>query len=50
MNAKSFAKLVAIVAVSVVVVKLLLGGGKDANSFGFVGSLVALFWGYRPSL
>jgi uncharacterized protein YqgC (DUF456 family) len=24
---------------------LLLGGGKDANTFGFVGSLVALFWG-----
>ena len=45
MNAKSFAKLVALVAVSVVVVTLLLGGGKDANSFGFVGSLVALFWG-----
>ena len=45
MNAKSFAKLVAIVAISVVVVALLFGGGKDANSFGFVGGLVALFWG-----
>jgi hypothetical protein len=45
MNAKSFAKLVAIVAISVVVVTLLLGGGKDANSFGLVGSIVAAFWG-----
>jgi hypothetical protein len=44
-NATSFLKFVAIVAISVVVATLLLGGGKDANSFGFVGSLVALFWG-----
>jgi hypothetical protein len=44
-NAKSFAKLVAMIAISVVAVTLLLGGGKDANSFGYVGSLVALFLG-----
>ena len=45
MNVKSFAKLIGMVAVSVVVVTLLLGGSKDANTFGFVGLLVATFWG-----
>ncbi|MBR0709902.1 hypothetical protein [Bradyrhizobium liaoningense] len=45
MNAKSFAKLVGMVAISVLVATLLLGGSKDANTFGFVGLLVATFWG-----
>ena len=45
MNAKLFAKIVAMVAISVVVATLLLGGYKDAEAFGFVGSLVAMFWG-----
>ena len=45
MNAKSFFKLVAIVAMSVVAITLLFGGGKDSNTFGFVGLLVAVFWG-----
>ena len=45
MNVKSFAKLIGMVAVSVVVVTLLLGGSKDANTFGFVGIVVATFWG-----
>jgi uncharacterized membrane protein len=44
-NAKSFAKLVGMVAISVVVATLLLGGSKDANTFGFVALLVAIFWG-----
>jgi hypothetical protein len=44
-SAKSFAMLVAVVAISVVAVALLFGGGKDDNTFVFVGSLVALFWG-----
>jgi hypothetical protein len=39
------AKALAIVALSVVVVTLLFGGGKDADSFKIVSSLVALFWG-----
>ena len=45
MNVKSFAKLIGMVAVSVVVVTLLLGGRRVANTFGFVGLLVATFWG-----
>ncbi|WP_271583997.1 hypothetical protein [Bradyrhizobium sp. CCBAU 45389] len=45
MNAKSLAKLVGMVAISVLVATLLLGGSKDANTFGFVGLLVATFWG-----
>jgi hypothetical protein len=44
-NPQSFGKLVAIVALSVVVATLLLGGTKDANTFVFVGFLVAMFWG-----
>jgi hypothetical protein len=44
-NAKSFARLVGMVAISVVAATLLLGGTKDANTFGFVGLLVATFWG-----
>lgn len=45
MNAKSFAKLVGMVAISVLVAALLLGGSKDANSFGFIGLLVATLLG-----
>jgi hypothetical protein len=44
-NAKSFAKLVVAVAMSVLVATLLLGGTKDANTFGFIFLLAAGFWG-----
>ena len=45
MNRKSFAKLVGIVAILLIVVTLIFGGSKDANTFGFVGLLVAVFFG-----
>jgi uncharacterized membrane protein len=41
----SFGRLVGIVALSVVVVTLLIGRGHDVNTMGFVGLLVAMFWG-----
>jgi hypothetical protein len=40
----SFGKVVGIIALSVVVITLLIGGSHDANTIGFVGCLVATFW------
>jgi hypothetical protein len=42
-NVKSFAKLVVVVAISVLVASLLLGG-TDAKNFGFAFSILAYFW------
>jgi hypothetical protein len=42
---RSFVRILLMALVSLVVLTVCLGGGLDSKSFGFIGSLVVIFWG-----